>query len=715
MKRIFRFFVDTMQVFPLFDDNAAITYEAPKDERYKRVNLTGEIKLLGTDYDFIDALDKHQPHFFSIEVLIGSTWEERYRAQFAINDCKFDLDNKTVVLKSVALDAYTQLLDGLDTEYYIRDLVPYAKRVLYHVRPVIQLYVAGSDSITNWCGPSIWDTEVVKPIIGKTDLESDYKFYQLKQYMEYNVLPYRGYDVEQPYVDDVATGNFKVEIMVFSSTTEFYIYRVVPTLELVFKGELTWALDLFADTPLASTRVLMEPQVPEYSDYVYLYASQIRVYGRVLTADDLLLPPSYQAITADDIAPIKNYKYRAPYTESLAVFATTYTSSINAAMYGANDYGRYFGKASSTLGPLDRNSWVNVSLWVTNVSIAIFDDYKKDVILRDAYLVKELISRLAVKIDEINFIYGGIVSEFFNYSDVEANSPNVLSGVSFQLLITPATNVMTVDYEKAALNGKVTLASLLDLLKIAFKCHWYINENNHIVIEHSLWYSKGKSYTTDNVCIDTTLMTDSRNKKPIIFGQNKYEYDSEKPAREIHFEWSAESNHGFSKQVIKPYTIGGAILGPTKSYSLSNFNADIEAAICNSSSISKDTLLVLGCTFVDVGLAAANYYKIILRPTIIGPAPQIYQKTQNAHLTWYELIKYYYSVDSVVQYYHFVYGSAYIDLVCDAIGKDKVQTIKIPSSGLDMYALIKTTIGSGYVEKASINLSNLIVTAVLRL
>ena len=103
-------------------------------------------------------------------------WDEYFKAKFSKTDCKFDFVKASCELKLSALDRYTDLINKYDNTYDLIKLAPAITKIQMYKRPILQVYIAGESSISNFFGGTYWETDVNEAVDSDDNLINKYYF-----------------------------------------------------------------------------------------------------------------------------------------------------------------------------------------------------------------------------------------------------------------------------------------------------------------------------------------------------------------------------------------------------------------------------------------------------------------------------------------------------------------------------------------------------------
>lgn len=133
------------------------------------------IVFSGRDADNIISGSVAYEWFFVAEEYAEGQWTEFARGKFNKSDCEINEVERTVKVTPATVDRYTDFIENIDVEI---DFLKYgieSESVFYTQHPIIQVYVVGSNVITNIVGGRQWQQDV-SPVFSYDDLMDKYNF-----------------------------------------------------------------------------------------------------------------------------------------------------------------------------------------------------------------------------------------------------------------------------------------------------------------------------------------------------------------------------------------------------------------------------------------------------------------------------------------------------------------------------------------------------------
>ena len=151
--------------------------------------------------------------------------------------------------------------------------------------------------------------------------------------------------------------------------------------------------------------------------------------------------------------------------------------------------------------------WLYASLWFvqSSVSETLEQRGRKDTPINDAFTLEAVITALLKEIaPTVTFAATSAYSVFLY-------GTNPLAASWGRLMMTPKSNILVAEYTQPARKAPVTLRQVLDMLRTACGCYWFIDGSNRLRIEHISFFKNGGSYNgSPTVGIDLTQMKNSR-------------------------------------------------------------------------------------------------------------------------------------------------------------------------------------------------------------
>lgn len=704
---------NTSRCYPLYKDSLSKDYAKESGQEFFRAKLTGELVFEGTDYAAIVAATFDTK--FGLEIFIssdaGSTWSSYWKGYFYKTDCEFDTDEKTIKVKPSVEDDYTAIMAGLEHEFDLIDLAPEIREVDADKRPLIQLYSPGESVVACFLGGMWWEQQcesesdvnvLTQAGDGKPNFALTFRKYVIlidnapsdcpKVFMTSN--PIYNTTVSVTIVKDgytLVTGHRSASYLPWGPTT---LTRNSDGAQWYGGEPLSYELPVSLNlTPVSGTPA---------SGIISIFAYQLDVLSRILCdVDEINAQPTSQIGTDDIVPDNRNYRRVKGFIIDNAIF-TSESFSNTPTRWGLYEEGKYY-QAPYLYGaefyPIARSSWGGFSLWFTYATWSAIEQNfevaaRKAFTIRHAYPLASVLSVLLAKIaPNISFGESAQYSKFFY-----ENNPIV--PYNFQVMITPKSNLINSGYDTPAQKAPITIKEVFDMLRDCFRVYWYV-ENGKLRLEHILWFRNGGSYlTTPETGVNLTNLIQYRNGKSWAFGQNKYTFDKMDSAGRYQFGWMddvTELFNGFPVDINSGYVDKEK----TEEVTVTNYTSDIDYILLNPSEVNEDGFVLLAPILYG-GRLKLPYYNYI----IDGNDHYL----QNAYVAFCMLINFY------------LYDMPAYDCTMNGeplavVGTKRLKTnqVKFPApSDPNTLKLIQTSIGSGQIEKLSINLCSRIATANLK-
>ncbi len=708
-------------ICPIYKNDLVKNYEKESNQEFFRAKLSGKLTFSGPQYDWIIA--QQFDYQFVLEIFIsynaGNSWSSYWRGTFWKTDCEFDGDAKTVVVQPTVLDQYNDILAGLDKEYNLIDLAPSMAQIQADKRPMVQVYVPGQNVIGCFLSGMWWEQEA-EPESDETKLVNDFKFSLNKVMTMADVSGSMSPQLPE-YFSKVFAGNSRfnpgtpgtTDFVGTEYTMRYYFYaggggatqrwQILRNSDSAVLWEKSWSGGTLPDVTIPQTVILTPVSGTGATGNVTLYVHDIPVYSRFVCDTAQVSGINTYPIPDDDIVENnRNYtRVIGYYFPDTIYFSTSLTTTPN--QWGLYQPGQYYQPPylywTPELFPVARNAWSRVSIWFTFSAFdwLVEESGRQPFTIRHAYPLWAVLNKLLEQVaPDIDFRANYTCSQFLYPYDV-----NPISGLDFGLFITPKSNIVTAGYDQPAQKAPITLGQVFNMLRDCFRCYWFIDENNHLHIEHIQYFRNGGSYSdTPVVGIDLTTQQVPRNGKPWAFARNQFKFDKPEMAARYQFGWMDDVTQlfdGFPIDIISKYVNPDNI----EQIDVTKFTSDIDYILLNPSAISKDGFVLLGAINQNGGYALPYYnFEIDGNDHIL----------QNAYVAFC-LLQQYYAYDMPGRNYA-ING---VQMVAQGIKKLKEQTIRFPVlTDPDLVELVKTNLGNGVIEKLSINLSSRNANATLK-
>lgn len=711
---------DYVDLHPIYGDKLSIKHSMPDDERYYKESFNGTLKFVCDDYswimDVVDGVTRFNT-IYELELMMQTQIVTTLK--FVITDCEVDEDNGIITVKPSTKSRYDDLLNGLDREFNLVDLNPAIYNLEWYKRAIIQVYVGGEDTITNFLGSIHWEQETAKKVSDWQELYDVYHLYQCAAYREVTITgsdtsvndTYYGAASTNTYVFDydlfpIESNGYKVH---FHSETygdgvscSVSVVRISDNYVKYYQSTVI-NNGVMPDTD--TNKRLLDHEGAQSGTYCSYITP--RIYSRILCDvarignNNTYTRPSSDIVTNDGIYN-RVYPYNATIESSLRLRQAP-------TPYGQFLRWYYQPPTDNDIDwmPIASSNWRRVSYWYDIASSAYDDsDARKGITLQHAYPLYSAIKVLLAQIaPDLSFDETTAYSEFlFDYDD--STHPLVRDVV--HLFITPKTNILKGDYNTPAYNAPIKLKEILDMLKAVYKCYWFIDTDNRLRIEHVSWFMNGGTYSNPSqaVSYDLTTLKNSRNGKAWAYETNKYTFDKPNMPATYTFAWMDDVTQEFKgyqmemqSQLVEK--------GKNEEINVGKFTTDIDFVTISPDDISKDGFMLLGASEIE-----GEYYMPFYPLRIEGT--NIINNLQNGFLAYIYLEKTRIWLDNLP-----APSVSYADGTTASVtmqSRMKQQDVAVPMTSpiFDPITLIETSVGEGEIQDIEINLSSLTAKAKLR-
>lgn len=690
-------------------------YAKESGQEFFRISLDGKINLFGNDYGLVHNSSLEDQMVFIIDKYnrASGKWIEYYKGEFNKTDCKFDYKKKSCELKTTALDEYSDVVNKYENTYDLIKLAPAISRINMHKRPLMQVYVRGANSISNFFGGTYWEDDVNEAINNHIDLINKYYFAYVKAGNEFYIR-----NASVPGVNGVYAGTdgywskwnpgytCRMEPVYNGSITKYWIrlYRNSDNM-LLYQSEKTISDINPNNKYIGQDDIIKMVNVNDSNDTFTIESPFVyHIYRRLLCDVDTVedsegIKNTYNLPSDDFVTDNRNYKKCIGLTGGM--FFCTSRAVDEPTQYGLNDYNQYFTNEfipySTGIGrplPISRNSWANASLWyVYDSYYSLFEqELRKQYTLKDSYSIAAVIK---VLLKEINPILQHEATAEYSRFLYDTNMP--MSMARFYVHITQKTNILKGEYDQPAQKAEVSLEDIMKMLRDCFRCYWYI-EDNKFKIEHISFFMRGGSYSHNtNVQLDFTKLTDQFNKKPPSYFQSEVEYDKTDLNQRYEFGWMDNVTDLFGGVTIDVKS-NYVQKDKTEEINISQFSSDVDYMLLNPSNFSDNGFALL-CPIKN-----GAYLELpIIETQLVDENGNAYGAViQNFYASWAYLVHFY------------MYDMPATDIECNVLDNLYASGVKMCmkhavefpiEEDLDELELIKTTIGNGKIDEVSININ----------
>lgn len=760
-------------------------YKKDNGQVFFRESLEGKINLLGTDYLFIRGASLED----TLAFYVYKNGIQYAANQFNKIDCKFDHFRCSVELKLTPKDKYTSLLNSYKKTYDLIKLAVNKTPIQLTKRSVIQIYIEGSDTITNYAGGTYWEDEVLESIDNQDALSQKYYFSKGPLFTEVSLTGFN-YEINAAfgceegkniwnstsikivnnqkykfpcsivftkvgsageYIPDITSGENPLVLRMSDSKTRGY--RQEGNSEDGYEYYYLWdtyRIEIYTDKNGTGTKVYQS----EYlfgNDSNFVLTNGTGLYKMVKVAQDIpnkepepasfflgenvikhqlwgrLLCDTETSIDGltelydlpyDDFATERaNYKkciglQFSENGEKIIHFVSTSNSQEEPTQYGLTEYGEYFSTPfiSGSYGqslyayPLARSTWGNMSLWIAfeeDKEMSNFygvehwsKNFYKTIEQKDCMEIGAVIKALLNKIDSsIKFESTSEHSEFL-YGDV----PNSYGEKNLKIFITQKSNVLKGEYDQAAQKAEITFEQLMNMMRDCFRCFWFIDSENRFRIEHLRYFTNGRNYNQAVKQYDLTSKKDRFNKKPTLYDQRDVSYSKSELKSRYEFAWADDSTESMGGSFVVDIKSNYVAQDEIENINIEQFSSDIDFMMFMPNEFSSDGFALI---IAYNGTVPIIYDEIYDQRNLLAP---MRLHTQNYYASFIKLFdNYLYDMPaSNISASIDRDGSRY---TVQSIKRSLEHTIKFqPDSDPDLYKLIGTDLGDGFINDVSVDI-----------
>lgn len=622
-------------------------YAKESGQEFFRISLDGKINLFGDAYEIIKQSSLEDQLIFIIDKYnrTSKKWVEYYKGEFNKTDCKFDHDKKKCELKTTTIDNYTEVMNKYENTYDLIKLAPEISKISLYKRSLMQVYVRGANSITNFFGGTYWEDDVNESIDDNAALINNFYFSYIKSGNEFCIKNsnkagvngvyagtngyysnWNGYtcyleknpDAQPPFTD------ISYFIMIKRNSDNKVLYKSETAVNIDDKTLFSKDRDYTNDKHLRYTSKLIDVENAKNSctiSNLFTY----RIYRRLLCDVDTVTDSegtknTYNLPSDDFVTDNRNYKKCIGLRGG--IFFCTSRAVDEPTKYGLNDYGQYFTNhfipISTGLGrplPISKNSWANASLWYVYDSFYEYFEkrLRKQYMLKDSYSIGAAIKAILKKIDPT--LSHEPTAE---YSQFLYSTTNPLGLARFYVYITQKTNILKGDYDQPAQKAETSLEELMKMLRDCFRCYWYI-EDNKFKIEHIYFFMNGGSYSSrSSYQLDFTKLTDQFNKKLSSYFQSEVEFEKSDLNQRYEFAWMDDVTDLFGSVTIDVKS-NYIQKDKTEEINIGQFSSDVDYMLFNPTNFSEDGFALL-CPIIPnlARISEVTYNKYITNRGVIS-------------------------------------------------------------------------------------------------
>lgn len=625
---------------PIYKDDLSLDYEHEQGQLFFREKLSGKLDFIKQDYDRIMAAPFDTINIVTIEKSVdyGETWQPLFRGKFMRTDCTINMDDKKITTSLSVLDSYEGLMNGMNKEFDLIKLTPPISHITIAKRPLLQLYIPGDNVVTCCLSNNTWEQDVTEAIDNARVLMRDYYFALdtmcLEFYVNDDTKPqFNGIYVGaiRPQTQGSFIANYVGTLYNEDASHSFYVEfearadahgTLYGNFKMQFKpnnGSVQFEKESLYEFPIA----IHDEQIPPVSGGTYNTPLNVSFKSYAIFARYLLdvetwgdeagtTIPTYPLPENDLVENNMNYRRAVGYVWGVGYISNRFSQTPTE--YGLASDGRYFNFPSSIgsqkFYPIAPTTWRYASLWyspflsgATTFEKLIEEQGTKYYTLRDAYAIGDVITAL---LNEIAPSLQWLPNKNFSAFLYDTPNPIAEDESKVDLYITQKTNILVGYYKEPAKKAPITFAQVLALLKNAFNCYCYIDNQDNFHIEHIMWFKNGGTYSYyHDIGIDLTSALTPRSNKPWAFATSEITYDKSELPKRIKYEWQDDVLYPF---IGEPIEVNSNYVQEDKieEINVANFSPDI------------DYMLIRPSEFSNEGFALMNVVKMngILHPDL---------------------------------------------------------------------------------------------------
>lgn len=689
------------RVYPLFNDDVTLKWEHDNGEYYFRKKLSGTFTFVNDDFDFVYNSDLETEFVLLVYEDTQLLWEGR----FYKTDCVFNIDDRTFTASPEMNDIYSDVLSGMEKEFDLVKLLPEIQAIQLDKRSMIQIYALGESSVSCFFQGMTWEQPCTE-VDSAADMTREYHFAEMmkKRLVELSgvkdIPPTIYGDITAPNVPfSFSRGEYTFTMATRGAQGGYYAI-------LYKKGVPMWKSDVLG-TSSYPNKFQMNPIAGSgASGVIDVYINDVTFYGRYLCDVDEVKIGSQtyhpaKLSSQDMVSDNRNFHRAFGYAFKNTLSIYDVISSKETEWF--YDDGLYYQKPphGGSTGipdyyPIAQSYWSGVSFWFRfdlNDS-AIEPLLRKEYTLKDAYPLSSVIDRLLQEAtssshNSISFYgekkYSQFLYDYFNPIDTDAN---------YKLFITQKTNILAGEYEQPAQKAVITLRQVLDMLRDAFRCYWWIEWDEEdgeymLRIEHISYFMNGGAYfSTPNVGIDLTQLVNPRNGKNWSYMVNQVKYNKDELPERYEFKWADDTTEYFEGnpiEIVSKFVKSGEI----ESVAVNRFNSDLDYMLLNPSASESDGFALISAV-KNNGKWKVPYLQVSDDITL-----------QNGFLSFFRLQKFY--LYDMPAWSIKVNG---VQVRSNDIKKSMTQEVICPYREFDLQELVRTEVGDGQIDAVTMNIDS---------
>lgn len=619
-------------------------------QEFFRESIEGSLTLIGADYLLVKNASIEDILYLQIEQKdkgqLSTQYQVIFEGYFSKTDCEIDSDNRTCKVKISPRDEYTDIMKGIENKYDLIKLAPSLSQIGVSKRPIVQVYIAGASTISNYLAGIHYETEVFNVVTDNKELtdKNFFAFFAAYNEIEVKAVPYQFFNGKYYGTNGTYTkldGNYSIKWTLSEGLNIGFLHLENKEGTILYRSDkINWSdknyyyIDV---SEITFTRIVDDPTLPQkFGGNTVLLQ---KLFQRMLLNLPELDGKPTGKLSSEDVYPTNsNYMYAAPLKGNY--FYTSTKVQNEPTEYGVNDEGKYFTDnfvpavaGTGKLYPVCRSRWGNMSFWFEfDLSYAPLEERaRKEYVLRDSFAIQDAIRALIKQIDPTLTHEATEEYSKFLYA---ANNP--ISGAPFKVFITQKSNILKGEYDRPANKAETTLSDIMKMLRDTMKLYWFI-DGDKFRIEHISYFMNGGSYTgSGTVGIDLTKLRYAKSGQLMTWKTNTVKYDKTDLPSRFEFSWMDDTTNtfaGFSIDVKSNYVQEGK----KEEVRVSNFSSDVDYMLLSPGDFSQDGFALLGAIhvsgkwklpFVTFNLVDKNNKKYTVNP-------------QNGYMSFLHLVKYY--------------------------------------------------------------------------
>lgn len=169
-------------------------------QEFFRESIEGSLTLIGADYLLVKNASIEDILYLQIEQKdkgqLSTQYQVIFEGYFSKTDCEIDSDNRTCKVKISPRDEYTDIMKGIENKYDLIKLAPGLTQIGVSKRPIVQVYIAGSPTISNYLAGTHYETEVSNVVTDNKELtdKNFFAFFAAYNEVEIKAVPYQSFN-----------------------------------------------------------------------------------------------------------------------------------------------------------------------------------------------------------------------------------------------------------------------------------------------------------------------------------------------------------------------------------------------------------------------------------------------------------------------------------------------------------------------------------------